>query len=166
MIARLRHGVAATAAFCLAAHSPAQAACWDVSSIAAARVSEFETLLMVSMLRCKSSGIDMQTGFDAFLAANKTTLESAHLTLRARYGVSKTKRGNNDYDRFVTSVANTYGMGQTEAGVCQQVGVLLADLAKDGSADLLADAVIQMVRDPHLDEARCPTAAATLAQAK
>lgn len=155
---------AAAALFSLAGQAEAQTQpCWDVPTVSAARISEFETLMMVSVLRCRSVGMDMRADLDRFQTVQRAILEKAHEALRARFGVARTKQGNNGYDRFVTGVANVYGMGRTEAGLCQQVGTLLADLAKaETGAEVLADAVIQMVRDPHLVGERCM--AGTLAQ--
>lgn len=156
MMKCLRYMFAALSALSLASHASAAVPCWDAPTIGAARISEFETLMMVSVLRCKSAGIDMRPDLDRFQTVQRGILEKAHEALRTRYGVARLKQGNNDYDRFITMVANAYGMGQTAAGVCQQVGALLTELAKaETGADMLANAVIEMVRDPHLDAERC-----------
>lgn len=152
---------AITAFTCLTLTAPAMAqsrACWDPQTISAARVSEFETLLMVASLRCKSIGIDMSQHFDQFLKEHKRTLEPAHERLRARYN-SKIGKAikTSDYDRFVTGVANTYGMGRTELGICNQFQVLLTELGKAGAtAEFLIGVAMEMVREPRLDGDRCP----------
>lgn len=154
----MRAGGAMLASIALATACQAEAAtCWDTPSIGAARVSEFETLLLVQTLRCKSVGIDMQGGFDRMLAAHRGTLEMAHRTLRAKFGESDVKRASaGPYDRFVTGVANSYGAGKTEVPICQQFSALIEELGKGStSSDFLISVAGEMVRDPRLDGAQC-----------
>ncbi len=93
----------------LVATAPAQAACWTSDAISAAKVREFETVLMVSALRCKASGGAMLSNYNAFVRASRPALTQANDELRAHF--VRQGSGLNGYDRYVTSLANRYGAG-------------------------------------------------------
>jgi hypothetical protein len=88
---------------------------------------------------------------------HKGALAAAHDLLKARFGEkAKVDAKGGDYDRFLTGIANFYGMGKTETGICRQFEAVLGELGQaTANADFLASMVMQMVRDPHLDSARC-----------
>lgn len=151
----------------LASAGTAQAAgCWDAPHIGAARVAEFQTLMMVATLRCKSIGVDLHDRYEHFLEVHRATLRGAQDNLRLHFAEGAPRgapvaASGGAFDHFLTGVANFYGMGSTNAGVCERVGLLLTELGKvESTADLLAGVMMEMVRDPHLDAARCPAVAA------
>jgi hypothetical protein len=91
------------------ATAPAQAACWTSNAISAAKVREFETVLMVSALRCKASGGAMLSNYNKFVRASRPALTEANDQLRAHF--ERQGSGLGGYDRYVTSLANRYGAG-------------------------------------------------------
>lgn len=104
--------------FCLAVGmaamvaAPAQAACWSSDAVAAAKVREFETMLMVSALRCRNTGRDFLARYNQFVRQGRPLLTRANETLRAQFSADYgAARGLNAYDGFVTKLANRYGGG-------------------------------------------------------
>lgn len=124
--------------------TPAQAACWSKEAIAAAKVREFETMLMVSALRCRNSGRDFLARYNQFVRQGRPVLARANETLRAQFAADfGSARGLNAYDGFVTSLANRYGAG-TDGLSCADLSDInsaaLAGSGDIGSLERLADA--------------------------
>lgn len=134
-------GLAALAALLA---TPAQAACWSKDAIAAAKVREFETMLMVSALRCRTSGRDFLARYNQFVRQGRPVLVRANETLRAQFSAEYgTARGLNAYDGFVTSLANRYGAGTDGLSCADLSDITSAALAGSGSLanlERLADA--------------------------
>lgn len=89
--------------------SAAQAACWSPAAADAAKVREFETMLMVSALRCRNTGVNFLPDYNRFVKNSRASLTQVNNTLRSHFGGAKA--GLNRYDRYVTSIANKYGAG-------------------------------------------------------
>lgn len=105
-------GLAAIAALLA---TPAQANCWSKEAVAAAKIREFETMLMVSALRCRSSGKDFLARYNHFVREGRPLLTQVNTVLRAQFTADHgAARGLNAYDGFVTSLANRYGAGIAE----------------------------------------------------
>lgn len=109
-------GLAALAA-CLAA--PAQAACWSPAAAEAASVRDFETMLMVSTLRCRLVDADFTQDYNRFIRDKRASLTGINDELRTQFG------SLDGYDRYVTAIANSYGAGAEGLG-CRDIGSLLA----------------------------------------
>ena len=109
-------GLAALAA-CLTA--PAQAACWSPAAAEAASVRDFETMLMVSTLRCRLVDADFTQDYNRFIREKRVTLTRINDELRAQFG------SIDSYDRYVTAIANGYGAGAEGLG-CRDIGSLIA----------------------------------------
>lgn len=116
-------GLAAIAALLA---TPAQANCWSKETIAAAKVREFETMLMVSALRCRNSGHDFLAKYNHFVRQGRPVLAHANEKLRTHFvTIHGAGRGLNHYDGFVTSIANRYGAG-TEGLSCRDLGDIVS----------------------------------------
>jgi hypothetical protein len=90
----------------------AQAACWSAQDVAAAKVRDMETMLMVSALRCRASGHDFLSDYNRFVRGGRAALTQANDRLRSHFSVEVGEaRGLKAYDRYVTSIANRYGAG-------------------------------------------------------
>lgn len=154
----LRLAAAATLGLAL----PAQAlpalpgsACWAPATMGAARISELNTLLMASSLRCRRVGVDFAPGYEKVLAAHGAAFRQAEQRIRAHFGVDRSD-SRDDYDSYVVSIANLYGAGRADRATCAQLGAIADALgAAPGNTDMLATIAIQMIRDPHAGP-RCP----------
>ncbi len=148
----------ATAALALCSAPAANAAsCWAPAAISAARISEFDIMLMTTTLRCRSTHNEIQANYERFAKAHRSTLDDAHGKLRAHFGVTaKTRNGANGYDRFLISLANFYGAGETTKATCSRFAALAAALGEIAdSLDALQSVIFAVVRDPRIDGARC-----------
>ncbi|WP_340314299.1 hypothetical protein [Rhizorhabdus argentea] len=109
-----------TAIAALAAVSPATAGCWSAEHVSAAHVRDLQTFLMVETLRCQAAGVDISTDYNAFVRGNRVAIAAANDRLKAFFiGTAGPVYGQTAYDRFVTSLANAYGAGRTNADTCE-----------------------------------------------
>ena len=101
--------IALAAAAIIAA--PAEASCWKADQVAAAKIRDLETMLMVSALRCRAQG-DMLARYNKFVVQARPALTQVNDTLRSHFAESVgAGRALNAYDGYVTKVANRYGAG-------------------------------------------------------
>ncbi len=124
--------------------TPAQAGCWSKEAVAAAKIREFETMLMVSALRCRNGGRDFLARYNQFVREGRPVLTQVNETLRTQFTADLgTGRGLNAYDGFVTSIANRYGAGIADLNCGDLSDITNAAVAGSGSAvqlERLADA--------------------------
>ncbi len=154
-----KFGVSFLVAAILAAAGPveAKAACWSPDAIAAAKIRDFETMLMVSALRCRTSEYDFLPTYNAFVRTGRTALSQANTALRTHFAAGASENeGLNAYDRYVTSGANRYGAGVGGLG-CKDLSSIASAAAAQGN-DLssllgLADRA-EMI--PVLNDKPCP----------
>lgn len=148
--ARQRHGVAfALAALSSLVGGQTAQACAADDLASAARLVEFETLMMTVSLRCTRAGMDLRPAYDSMIAASAMRFEQAQEALARQLGNSR----GAGYDRYVTQVANRYGGGVTDPTRCAMFRAVATELAQNPSQlPLVADA---MVPSPLLREAGC-----------
>jgi hypothetical protein len=92
--------------------APAQAACWKPDQVAAAKVRDMETMLMVSALRCRGNGGTMLSRYNKFVVQSRTALTQVNDALRTHFvEAAGPVRALNAYDGYVTQIANRYGAG-------------------------------------------------------
>ena len=92
--------------------APAHASCWKADQVAAAKVRDLETMLMVSSLRCRGNGGTMIARYNRFVVQARPALMQVNDTLRAHFSESVgAGRALNAYDGYVTRIANRYGAG-------------------------------------------------------
>lgn len=153
--------LAATAAALCLASAPARAErCWAKDEIAAAKVRELQSMLMVAALRCRASGIDILPSYNRFVSANRRTITAMNDRLKFHFGVGGTAEGQRGYDRFTTALANAYGAGSTGEDSCADMAELSDEAAAaSGPAELIAIAERAV---PRRARGRCPV---TIAQA-
>ena len=102
--------IALAAAAIIAA--PAEASCWKADQVAAAKVRDLETMLMVSALRCRGEGGTMLARYNDFVVKGRPALIEVNDTLRQHFTESVgAGRSLDAYDSYVTRVANRYGAG-------------------------------------------------------
>jgi len=147
-------GLAAIAALLA---TPAQANCWSKEAIAAAKIREFETMLMVSALRCRTSGRDFLARYNQFVREGRPILAQVNDVLRQQF-VSDfgPGRGLNAYDGFVTSIANRYGAGIAELDCGDLSDITSAALAGSHSVAQLERLAISADIQPRVGR-QCPT---------
>jgi hypothetical protein len=140
----------------LAVANPAQAACADREVASAARLVEFQTMMMAVSLRCLTIGVDMRDDFDAMTTRYNADFSGAGEQVRRFFGVPTKKRGG-DYDRYSVVVANKYGGGSTTPRNCRLLNKVVTTVTRitDGGAALVAVAGAMIPRSA-LEALSCP----------
>lgn len=149
---------ATTVVFCLvSAAAPARAeSCWQREEVAAAKVRELQTMLMVAALRCRAAGMNILPSYNAFVSAKRQTISTMNARLKDHFGSGGPAEGQRRYDRFTTSLANAYGAGTTDERFCGDMEELSEDAADTGStAELIAIAERNVERQ-RLAGGACP----------
>jgi hypothetical protein len=124
----------ATVIAALMISTPAQAGCWSSATISAAKVRDMETMLMVAALRCRNSGYDFLSRYNNFVRKGRGALTQANDQLRAHFSADVgAARGLNEYDRYVTSIANRYGAG-AEGLSCRDMASITEAAAAEGDS--------------------------------
>lgn len=152
--------LAAAAAAAMMFCGSANAACWSPRAIEAAKVRDFDTMLMVATLRCRTQGVVMGDAYNRFVREKRAVLSAVNDELRAQ--TADGRRGKvalEAYDRFVTSIANRHGAGTGQYG-CEDFRLMVVagiEAAPDRAA--LLDLATRAGADPVLPAARCVTIA-------
>lgn len=149
-------GAAIAAVAMLLMPPPAMAdTCWNYDAVDAARLREFQILVMSVSLRCTALGMDFDPAYERFLVTHSHSLSDADKALLAHFGGSAAE-ARSAYDHYSIHLANLYGVGKTDRESCATFSAIADDLAKPtASPDDLETAAIDMIRDPHLDGPRC-----------
>lgn len=148
-------------ALALGLAQPAQAACIDSATIAAARLHEFETMMMAVSLRCNRIGVNMRADYDGLVTTYHSHFEAAAAQLQRFFSAVDGKRKGAGLDRYSTLLANKYGGGNTSLDHCRLFAGVTKEIVKaqDGGKVLhaVADAMIDRSA---LEAATCPAIAA------
>lgn len=93
--------------------APATAAtCWKPAAVEAAQIRDFEMMLMVSALRCRSTGNNFLAAYNRFIREKRDTLTQVNDELREHFRAVVGPVGAlSAYDNYVTGLANVYGAG-------------------------------------------------------
>lgn len=156
----MRGGIAVLAALALLCSGEARAACIDEPVTTAARLHEFEMMMMDVSLRCTRLGIAMQADFDGMVTAHRSLFDEASVRLRRFFGegVDGPHHGS-AYDRYATLLANRYGGGNTSLDACRVFDGVAAEVAKAGDSGRMLGAVARaMIEHPLLERATCSPA--------
>ena len=124
-------GLLAAAATMLCVGMPANAAmgCWNSTQVAAAKVRDLQSRLMVATLRCQAMGADVTPAYNRFVRANRTTIQGANAVLLAQFRTGYGSQAQTHYDRFATALANVYGADATDHEVCADTAALAEEAA-------------------------------------
>jgi hypothetical protein len=145
--------IALAAAVIVAA--PAHAACWKADAVDAAKVRDFETMLMVSALRCRAQGT-MLARYNKFVVQARPALTQVNDMLRAHFAESAGQgRSLNAYDGYVTRVANRYGAGADGLSCADLSSITDAAVAERPSFRALAALADRAGVQPLLEGGRC-----------
>jgi len=121
--------VAGAMMICVPATASAQAGCWNQTQVAAAKVRDLQSRLMVATLRCSAMGENVAAAYNRFLAANRETIRGANAVLMAQFQTVHGRQAQVHYDRFTTALANIYGDDATSSSVCAETVVLAEEAA-------------------------------------
>lgn len=132
MSGRTRKGGLLCAAAMLLCAVPANAAmgCWNETQVAAAKVRDLQSRLMVASLRCAAMGVDVTPAYNRFVVANRETIQGANRIILAQFRAGHGGEAELYYDRFATALANIYGDDATDREVCAQTAMA----AEEGAA--------------------------------
>lgn len=134
---------------------PAQAACIDQQTATAARIHQFETMMMVVSLRCGRIGYDMSSSYEGMVITHQAPFGQAATRLRYYLGGNAFDPHSGGFDRYATILGNTYGGGATSFGTCQTLDQVAGELAKVPDMRLLAQIAETLIARPRLDEMAC-----------
>ncbi len=148
------------AAFAIGIAQPAQAGmtCWDQNHAAAAKIRDLQSRLMVATMRCRAYGIDVLAEYNEFVRVNRSTIRDANGMIkdqfRAGFGAALAQKS---YDSFTTSLANAYGVEETNEAVCQATAALASEaVAAGGNVDRLLHIYDRIGSAPDLPGGQCP----------
>ncbi|MET0363959.1 MAG: hypothetical protein ABW169_04840 [Sphingobium sp.] len=147
----------ALAAMALTTASAGQAAtCWNGERLAAARIAEFNTAMMVTTLRCSLINIDIRASYDAFIVNYKSRLQGADDTLKRQFEEPQGGAGEKNYHQFYTQIGNRYGAAKTDSAQCALFSAVAAELARAGRNDETLDKyAFALVPNPAISGERC-----------
>ena len=133
MSGQMRKGglfAAAAAMLCVSMPAHAVMGCWNSTQVAAAKVRDLQSRLMVATLRCQAMGADVSGAYNHFVRANREALQGANAVLLAQFRTGfGSSQGETQYDRFATALANIYGADATDQTVCADTGALAEEAA-------------------------------------
>lgn len=130
--------VAGAMTICMPATALAQQGCWNQTQVAAAKVRDLQSRLMVATLRCSAMGVNVAEAYNRFLSANRETIRGANAVLMNQFESSYGRQAQVHYDRFATALANIYGDDATSRSVCAETAVLAGEAAEaGGNIDML-----------------------------
>ena len=134
---RKKGGVVMAAAIACSASVPAQATmnCWNETQVAAAKVRNLQSRLMVATLRCQGLGIDITAAYNRFVVANRTTIQGANSVIMAQFRSGVGRDAQRHYDSFATSLANAYGGEATDRTICAETA-MVADEGANAGGDI------------------------------
>lgn len=124
--------VAGAMMVCVPTTAFAQDGCWNQTQVAAAKVRDLQSRLMVATLRCSAMGVNVAAEYNRFLAANRETIRGANAVLMGQFEASYGRQAQVQYDRFTTALANVYGDDATSQSVCAETAVLAGEAAEAG----------------------------------
>lgn len=101
-----------------------EAQCWQPYEVEAARVRDFQIMLMLGSLKCRATNGDMQAKYDQFYAKSGN-LDKYNNALKLRFMRENGIAGGQDaYNDFITRLANSHADMQS-ASFCQMADTLL-----------------------------------------
>ena len=124
--------IAGAMMMCVPVTAYAQAGCWNPTQVAAAKVRDLQSRLMVATLRCSAMGENVAAAYNRFLAANRETIRGANAVLLGQFQAVHGRQAQAQYDRFATALANIYGDDATSRSVCAETVVLAEEAAAAG----------------------------------
>lgn len=148
--------IGATAA--LTATQAQAATCWGTQAVEAAQVRDFETMLMVSALRCRLSGAGFLNEYNSFIRGKRAALTQVNDELRAHFQKAAAGKAALDaYDGFVTQLANSYGAGADGLDCSDMQSLMRAANEAAPTRGALVALAQRAGAEPRLPNNSCPT---------
>jgi hypothetical protein len=135
------------------ASMPAQAACWSPNEVAAAKVRDFDTMLMVSGLRCRFQSTALLDTYNKMVVRHRSALSEANMLLKAHF--TKAIGGANALDSYITKVANRYGAGADNLSCESLQSIAAAALGEQSTLTALVALAERAEVSPVLPEGAC-----------
>lgn len=149
--------IAATVMATVAVPADAAMDCWNESQVAAARVRDLQSRLMVDALRCRAFGIDILEAYNEFVRSNRVTIQAANAVIMAQFSRGFGGNAQTEYDRFTTAMANAYGADRTDGEVCAQAAATASEaVAANGDVMRLIAIEERFGPPPTLPGGACP----------
>ena len=137
------------------ASTPVQAACWTPNEVAAAKVRDFDTMLMVSGLRCRFQSTALLDTYNKMVVRHRPALTEANMLLKGHF--TKAIGGANALDSYITKVANRYGAGADNLSCESLRSIAAAAMAEDSTLRALVALAERAEVSPVLPEGACAT---------
>lgn len=146
------------------ASTPVQAACWTPNEVAAAKVRDLDTMLMVSGLRCRFQNTALLDTYNKMVVQHRAALTEANMLLKGHF--TKAIGGANALDSYITRVANRYGAGADNLSCESLQSIAAATMAEEPTLEALAAVAVRAEVDPILPEGACAPAPIQIAALK
>lgn len=136
---------------------PASAApCWNKVAVEAAQIRDFEMMLMVSALRCRSTGNSFLAEYNRFIREKRDALTQVNDELREHFrSVAGPVGALSAYDNYVTGLANVYGAGADGLACRDLQSITDAANALPATRAAMLELADAAGVTPHLSGARC-----------
>jgi hypothetical protein len=121
--------VAAAILLSMSVTANATAGCWNDTQLAAAKVRDLQSRLMVASLRCQAMGVNVIASYNNFVQANRETIQGANAVIMAQFQSGFGSDAQTHYDRFATALANLYGDDATSRDICEDTAAIAEDAA-------------------------------------
>ncbi len=137
--------------------APASAApCWNKVAVEAAQIRDFEMMLMVSALRCRSTGNSFLAEYNRFIREKRDALTQVNDELREHFrSVAGPVGALGAYDNYVTGLANVYGAGADGLACRDLQSITDAANALPATRAAMLELADAAGVTPHLSGARC-----------
>lgn len=141
--------------------TPVNAACWTQSEVAAAKVRDFDTMLMVSGLRCRFKSVALLNTYNAMVVRHRAALTEANMLLKGHF--TPAIGGANALDSYITRVANRYGAGAEDLSCESLQSIAEAALNEPSTLAALTALAERAAVVPVLPEGACAAPALQIA---
>lgn len=116
----------------------AELACWHPNEARAAQIKDFQTLLMVGTLQCRTADATAVDDYNIFVRHNRSMIDSNIYALKAHFlRESGIQEGQRAYDEYVTALANDKASQLGDPSFCGTVETLAGLAATASATDLM-----------------------------
>lgn len=160
---RSRSILAAAAATLVFGQAAQAAPCLDPALREAARLHQFETLVMTVALRCKPHGVDVEASLSRMMAVHAAYFGAADRLVRGYldggHNGGRAGATAHAFDAYATRVANRYGGGASNPLACQAVDETVRAVIADPGGATLHRVASAMVAESEMERQACRGAA-------
>lgn len=147
--------LAAALAAPLAHAAQDSADCLDRLTLEAARIHQFQTMMMTVSLRCKPHGVDVEGSFARMLDVHRAAFGAADRVMHAFVSPAHGFADRRAFDTYLTQVANRYGGGASNPTACTAIDRTIQTVIADASGRRLHFAVTAMIAHPEMERLAC-----------